>query len=367
MSEAIIENMNIIYERFEELSKELSSPEVLSNPTLLTKIAKERSELEPKVNAFNKYRQLTRQLNETQTLIDEEHDPEILELADKEVESLERELTTLEEELKIMLLPNDPMDGKDIVMEIRAGTGGEEAALFAGSLYRMYSHYADIKEWKIEVLSSNPSDIGGFKEIIFSISGSDVYSILKYESGVHRVQRVPVTESSGRIHTSAASVVVMPEAEDVNIEINPNDLKIDVYRSSGPGGQSVNTTDSAVRITHTTTGIVVTCQDEKSQHKNKAKAMKVLRARLLDMALKEQHSKRSAKRRSMISTGDRSAKIRTYNFPQNRVSDHRINLTLYKLEEIIAGNLDELIEILQLEDRRKALEEQAKETVYKNG
>lgn len=360
MSNIIIENMKKINERYEELGLELSSQEVLSNPSLLSKIAKERSALEPKVSAFNTYRKLTGELKSARELISEEEDPEMLELAQSEVESLEKESTSLEEELKLMLLPSDPLDGKDIIIEIRAGTGGEEAALFAGDLYRMYTHYADIKGWKVEKLSSTPSDIGGFKEIIFSIAGSDVYSLLKYESGVHRVQRVPATESSGRIHTSAASVVVLPEAEDVNIDINPNDLKIDVYRSSGPGGQSVNTTDSAVRITHVPTGIVVTCQDEKSQHKNKAKALKVLRARLLDTAIEEQQSERTAVRRSMVSTGDRSAKIRTYNFPQKRVTDHRINLTSYKLENILAGNLDEFIESIRLEDRKKTLEEQAK-------
>jgi len=362
MSDIIIESMKKINDRYRELEKELSSHEVLSNPSLFSRIAKERSELEPKVNLFESYRKLTEQLETTRELLREEKDPELLELARAEEEELAAKCAVLEEELKLMLLPEDPLDGKNIIMEIRAGTGGEEAALFAGDLYRMYTHYADIMGWKTETLSSAPSEVGGFKEIIFSISGSDVYSHMKYESGVHRVQRVPVTESSGRIHTSAASVVVLPEAEDVNVEINPNDLKIDVYRSSGPGGQSVNTTDSAVRITHLPTGIVVTCQDEKSQHKNKAKALKVLRARLLDREMEKRVSERTAARRSMVSTGDRSAKIRTYNFPQNRVTDHRINLTLYKLDDILAGNLNELIEAVRLEDRRKALEEQARET-----
>lgn len=367
MSNVIIDNMRKIAERYEELGRELSSPKVLTNPSLLSRIAKEHAALEPKVSAFTRYLKLMEQLENTRNMIKDEHDQEMLDLVHAEKESLEKECDELEEELKLILLPPDPFDGKDIIMEIRAGTGGEEAALFSGDLYRMYTHYSDIKGWKTELLSSTPSDIGGFKEIIFSISGSDVYSMLKYESGVHRVQRVPATESSGRIHTSAASVVVLPEAEDVYIEINQNDLKIDVYRSSGPGGQSVNTTDSAVRVTHIPTGIVVTCQDEKSQHKNKAKALKVLRARLLDMAVEEQQSKRTAARRSMVSTGDRSAKIRTYNFPQNRVTDHRINLTFYSLDNILAGNLEEFIEAIRLEDRRKALEAQSKETVHVNG
>jgi peptide chain release factor 1 len=262
-----------------------------------------------------------------------------------------------------MLLPTDPLDGKNIIMEIRAGTGGEEAALFALELYRMYTHYADSKGWKTETLSSSSAEAGGFKEIIFSVSGSNVYSHLKYESGVHRVQRVPVTEASGRIHTSAASVVVMPEAEDVSIDITPDELKIDVYRSSGPGGQSVNTTDSAVRITHIPTGIVVSCQDEKSQLKNKNKAMKVLRARLNDRARQEQEKTRSQVRRSMVGSGDRSAKIRTYNYPQNRVTDHRINLTLYTLDSVLSGNLDELIDAIRVEDQQEALAQQAKTTV----
>ena len=366
-NKVIIENMNKISERYEELCMELSSPEVIANPSLLTKIAKERSTLEPKVAGFNAYQNLLSQLKNTREMLKDEQDLEMLELARTELETLERKTASLEEELKLMLLPTDPLDNSGIIMEIRAGTGGVEAALFSASLYRMYTHFSDTRGWKVETLSSTSSDIGGLKEIIFSISGENVYSLMKYESGVHRVQRVPETESSGRIHTSAASVVVLPEAEDVNIEISQNDLKIDVYRSSGPGGQSVNTTDSAVRITHLPTGMVVTCQDEKSQHKNKARALKVLRARLLDKAREEQQNERSAARRTMVSTGDRSAKIRTYNFPQNRVTDHRINLTLYKLEEILAGNLDELIETIRLEDRKKALEEQAKEIVLKDG
>ncbi len=365
MSTGICENMEKILIRFGELGEQLSSAEVLSNPTLLSKIAKERSDIEPKVNTYEKFRQLTAQLEDARSLIKEETDQEMVELANSEAGSLAQEIKELEEKMKVMILPADPLDGKNIIMEIRAGTGGEEASLFAGELYRMYVHYADLKGWKTEVLSSSTSEVGGFKEIIFSISGADVYSHLKYESGVHRVQRVPVTESSGRIHTSAASVVVMPEAKDINIEISPNDMKVDVYRSTGPGGQSVNTTDSAVRITHIPSGIVVSCQDEKSQLKNKNKAMKVLRARLFDKAYSEQRDSRSAKRKSMVGSGDRSEKIKTYNFPQNRVTDHRINLTIHKLDSILAGNLEKLIEAIRIEDQKKALEEQTKDLAVK--
>ncbi len=360
MSDIIVENMTRIQAQFEEIGEQLSQQEVASNPTLLTKLAKERAELEPKVLAFEEYRKLSEQLEETKLLLAEESDAEMLEMAKAEEQELTARLTEQEEELKLLLLPKDPLDGKDIIMEIRAGTGGDEAALFAGDLYRMYSHFAETQGWKTDILSTTPSDMGGFKEVIISIAGSDVYSLLKYESGVHRVQRVPATESAGRLHTSAASVVVLPEAEDVNIDLSQNDLKIDVYRSSGPGGQSVNTTDSAVRITHIPSGMVVTCQDEKSQHKNKAKALKVLKARLLDREMEKQQSERSAVRKSMVNTGDRSAKIRTYNFPQGRVTDHRINLTLYRLEEILAGGMSELVETIRLHDRQKALEEQSK-------
>ncbi|HDY88711.1 MAG TPA: peptide chain release factor 1 [bacterium] len=360
------ENMKKIVQRYKELGEQLSSQEVLSNPALISKIAKERSDLEPSVTAYEKFIKLSSQLEDTQKLIVEEQDEEMIEFASKEAESLQLEIDSLVEQMKIMLLPADPLDGKNIILEIRAGTGGEEAALFAGELYRMYTHYADLKGWKVEVLSSSASEVGGFKEIIFSISGSNVYSHLKYESGIHRVQRVPATESSGRIHTSASSVVVMPEAKDITIDIDPNDLKIDVYRSTGPGGQSVNTTDSAVRITHIPTGIVVSCQDEKSQLKNKNKAMKVLRARLFDKAYSEQHNSRSEARKSIVGSGDRSEKIKTYNFPQNRVTDHRINLTLYKLDNILSGELDEFIEAIRIEDQKKALEEQTKELVEKS-
>jgi len=367
MSSGINENIEKIMSRYDELGERQLSPDVLTNPSLLTKIAKERSDLEPKVKVFAHYRKLTGQLNDARNLMNEEHDHDMIKLVREEIEELEEKIEKLEDEIRFMLLPRDPLDGKDIVMEIRAGTGGEEASLFAAELYRMYTHYSDHKGWKIEVLSSSPSETGGFKEIIFSISGNDVYSHLKYESGVHRVQRVPVTESSGRIHTSAASVVVMPEAENIQIDLNPNDLKIDVYRSTGPGGQSVNTTDSAVRITHIPTGIVVSCQDEKSQLKNKTKALKVLRARLFDKAYHEQQDSRSAARKSMVGTGDRSEKIKTYNFPQNRVTDHRINLTVYRLDAVLSGELGELIEAVQLNAQKRALEGQARAIAARNG
>ena len=363
MSRSITDTLERIRARYNELGELLSSPAVISHPSEIMKLGKERSDLEPKVQAFDRYLDLLEQRDGARTIINGESDPDLCELAENELVSLDEGIAELEEQLKFMLLPTDPLDGKDIVMEIRAGTGGEEAALFAGDLYRMYTHFADMKGWRTEMLSSMPSEKGGAKEIIFSIVGSEVYSHLKYESGVHRVQRVPETEASGRIHTSAASVVVMPEAEDVIVDIEPANLKIDVYRSSGPGGQSVNTTDSAVRITHLPTGMVVTCQDEKSQHKNKAKALKVLKARLTNMELEKQQNERSLTRKSMISTGDRSAKIRTYNYPQNRVTDHRINLTLYRLEEILAGDMHDLIESLRIEDRAKVLEAQAKEAV----
>ncbi|MFC1485585.1 peptide chain release factor 1 [Candidatus Latescibacterota bacterium] len=360
MNTSIKESMDNLVERYRDIGEQLGSPTVLSNPPRIAELGRERAELAPKVETYERYQTVNRQLEEARELLREEEDPDMTDLAESEIELLETESAVIEERLRIMLLPTDPMDGKNIIMEIRAGTGGEEAALFALELYRMYTHYADAKGWKVEPLSSSSAEAGGFKEIIFSTSGENVYSHLKYESGVHRVQRVPVTEASGRIHTSAASVVVMPEAEDIAIDINPDDLKVDVFRSSGPGGQSVNTTDSAVRITHLPTGIVVSCQDEKSQLKNKNKAMKVLRARLNDRARQKQEQSRSQVRRLMVGSGDRSAKIRTYNYPQNRVTDHRINLTLYTLDSILAGDLDEFIEEIRVKDQKEALAQQMK-------
>lgn len=355
----MLDILNKLEAHYRDLEKQMADPAVASDPRKLRDIAREHKSLEATIEAAGRYRTMSDQLQQAQSIIEEGGDPEMVELAEAEVEELEPQLETLESELKLMLVPKDPNDSRDIVVEIRAGTGGDEAALFAADLFRMYQRFADDKGWRVEVLSSNPTGVGGLKEIIFGVEGEDAYGQLKFESGVHRVQRVPVTEASGRIHTSAASVAVLPEAEDVDIHIEERDLKIDVFRSSGPGGQSVNTTDSAVRITHLPTGLVVSCQDEKSQLKNKTKALKVLRARLLDLAQREQQEKMAQERRSMVSTGDRSAKIRTYNFPQGRVTDHRIGLTLHKLDAILGGDLDEMIDALRSHDREALLATQA--------
>lgn len=342
-------------DKLAELSEMLSSPEVISDPSKLKELSKQHRDLSEKVEVGIRYRYLVNQIEGNEEIRRESDDKELVEMARAELDDLYQEKDQLEEQLKVMLIPQDPNDSRNTIVEIRAGTGGDEAALFASDLYRMYMRYAERVGWKLEVLSSHPTGVGGMKEIIFLVSGDGVYGRMKYESGVHRVQRVPVTESSGRIHTSAASVAVLPEAEDVDIDVNPNELKIDVYRSSGPGGQSVNKTDSAVRITHIPTGMVVTCQDEKSQLKNKTKALKVLRARLLEQAQKKQHGEIADQRRSMVSTGDRSAKIRTYNFPQGRVTDHRIGLTVHQLEAILQGDLDQVIDALSIADQQEKL------------
>ncbi|MBW2137766.1 MAG: peptide chain release factor 1 [Deltaproteobacteria bacterium] len=334
-----------IEERFGQLEAELSKPEVIKDQKLYQKYLKEHGHLSPIVNTFRKYKSLEEEIDNNRSLLDDP-DTDIRRLAKEEIEKLKVEQAETERELKLLLLPEDPNDEKNILLELRAGTGGEEAALFAAELFRMYTRYAEMKGWRTEILSQSPTGMGGFKEVILLIEGDRVYSRLKHESGVHRVQRVPQTEAQGRIHTSAVTAAVLPEAEEVDVEIRPEDLRIDVFRASGHGGQHVNVTDSAVRITHLPTGLVVTCQDEKSQHKNKAKAMKVLRSRLLDMEQREQQLKISQERRNMVGTGDRSEKIRTYNFPQGRVTDHRIGLTLYKLEEILQGNLDSLLDPL---------------------
>ncbi len=342
-------------EKLDKLSQQLSDPKTISDQRRFRDLSREHKDLTEIVEVGKRYRNLSQSIEEAEKIIRAGEDDDLVELAEAELEEASGKFEEVERQLKLLLSPRDPNDAKDAILEIRAGTGGDEAALFAADLFRMYQRFADIKGFKIDVLGSNPTGVGGFKEIFMSVSGENVYSLLKFESGVHRVQRVPETEASGRIHTSAASVAVLPEADEVDIEINPNDLRIDVYRSSGPGGQSVNTTDSAVRITHLPTGTVVSCQDEKSQHKNKAKAMKVLRARLLDKAQMEQEQKLADTRRSMVGSGDRSAKIRTYNFPQSRVTDHRINLTLHKLNDILAGDLDELIGALQERDQEERL------------
>ena len=340
----MFENLNEIGEKRISLEMQLSDPEIVADQKKYQKLVREHAQVAKLDELYKQYLTICRDLKENgEILQNEAEDPELAELARTETDELTRIKSELEDRIRVLLLPRDPNDEKNILLEIRAGTGGDEAALFAADLFRMYTRYAESQGWRIEIMSSNPIGIGGFKEIIALISGDQVYSKLKYESGVHRVQRVPETETQGRIHTSAVTVAIIPEAEEVDLHIEPNELKIDVYRSSGPGGQSVNTTDSAVRITHLPTGLVVTCQDEKSQHKNKAKALQVLRARLLDQIQQEQHDKISEERKSQVGTGDRSERIRTYNFPQGRLTDHRINLTLYKLDQILAGNMDEVI------------------------
>lgn len=355
----MLAKLDKLEKRFEELNLLLSSPEVTANPKRLRDNAKERNDLEAVVKKYHEYKSLLRSIDDDKRLLAESNDRELHELASVELEELETRLPALEEELKLMLVPRDPSDSRNALMEIRAGTGGDEAGLFAGDLYRMYTRFAERQGWQLEVISSNAQGIGGFKEIIFQINGKEVFGKLKYEGGVHRVQRVPATEQSGRIHTSAASVAVLPEAEEVDIDINMNDLRIDVFRSSGPGGQSVNTTDSAVRITHVPTGLVVQCQDEKSQLKNKTKALRVLRSRLLEIKQNEERAKVASARKQMVGSGDRSDKIRTYNFPQNRVTDHRIGLTIYRLDDVLDGNLNEFIEQLSLAERTEKLKQEA--------
>lgn len=340
--------------RFASVETALSDPAVIADPEKLKKHSKLHNELSRIVSKYKDLKELDEQIAQAEALA-RDADPEIAELARTELDELEKKRDKLLHELRILLLPKDPLDEKNIIVEIRAGTGGEEAALFAADLFRMYTKYAESKGWKVELLSSNETGLNGFKEVIFAVEGEQVYSRMKFEAGTHRVQRVPETEAQGRIHTSAATVAVLPEAEEVEIDIRPEDLKIDVFRSSGPGGQSVNTTDSAVRVTHIPTGLVVTCQDEKSQHKNKAKALKVLRARLFEIESQRQQRELAETRRKMVGSGDRSERIRTYNFPQNRVTDHRINLTLYCLDRVMEGELDPLIDALILEEQTEKL------------
>ncbi len=343
--------------QYQELEERLADPEVIRNQEEYQKYGKEHAELTPLIQTFRRYKQLHKELADSHSLLKEDTDEDIKVLAREEVQSLKEQVDAVEEKLRLLLLPKDPNDEKDVLLEIRAGTGGEEAALFAADLFRMYTRLAERRGWKMEVMSHSPTGLGGLKEIIASVSGDRVYSQLKYESGAHRVQRVPETESQGRIHTSAVTVAVLPEAEEVEVQINPEELRIDVFRSSGPGGQHVNTTDSAVRITHIPTSLVVTCQDEKSQHKNKAKAMKVLRARLFNLKQQEQQREIAQERKSQVGTGDRSERIRTYNFPQGRVTDHRIGLTLHRLPEILEGDLDEFIQALITHHRTEALKQ----------
>jgi len=352
----LLERLKKIKNRYDQINEQLSDSAVISEMEKMINLSRERSELEEIVTASESYEKILNDIEGNKEIINSKADKELIELAEFELRELEEEKEKMEEEIKLLLLPRDPNDNKSIIMEIRAGTGGEEAALFASDLFRMYSRYSEIKGWRTELVDINDTGIGGIKEVIFSINGEGIYGELKFESGVHRVQRVPATEGSGRVHTSAASVVVLPEVEDVQVEINPNELKIDIYRSGGAGGQNVNKVETAVRITHLPSGIVVQCQDERSQLKNRQKAMKVLRARLYDMKMKEKESEVSAQRKSMVKSGDRSDKIRTYNFPQNRVTDHRIGLTLYNLSEIINGDLSDLIEQLKLADRTEKLQ-----------
>ncbi len=354
----MFEKLDAVVEKYKNLESQITSPEVINNNVLYTKYSKEMKEIEPIVNTYLQYKDVIKKISEDEEILENEKDDELKKLAKEELEILEEERNRLETQLKILLLPKDENDEKNVFLEIRAGTGGEEAALFAADLFRMYSRYAERHKMKVEIIDKSETGIGGLKEIIALISGYKVYSRLKYEAGVHRVQRVPKTESQGRIHTSAVTVAVLPEAEEVDVKIDPKDLRIDTFCSSGPGGQSVNTTYSAVRITHLPTGIVVQCQDEKSQIKNKEKAMKVLRARLLEKIRSEKEQEQASLRKSMVGTGDRSERIRTYNFPQGRVTDHRINLTLYKIDMIMDGDLDEIIDALITYYQAEALKNQ---------
>ena len=349
------EKLEQLKQRYDELQELIADPDIHKDPKRYKELMQEHSHLSELVAAYDEYTETQQAVAETRELVEQEQDSDMKAMAREELENLEEKEQSLLNKLKIMLVPKDPLDGKDTIVEIRAGTGGDEASLFAADLYRMYSRFAEKNKWKIEVMDQSPTEVGGFKEIVFSVAGRNVYGNLKYESGVHRVQRVPTTESGGRIHTSAVTVAVLPEAEDTDIQLANEDLRIDVFRSSGPGGQSVNTTDSAVRITHIPTGTVVTCQDEKSQHKNKAKALRVLKARLYEAEELRKRQERDTARKSQIGSGDRSERIRTYNFPQNRITDHRINLTLYKLDHVLQGELDEAVEALKLTDREESL------------
>lgn len=351
----MLEKLEQLEQHYEELSKAISDPEAIKDQSQWRKNTKAHADLEEVVTIFREYKDVRNKIKENKELLEDKLDADFRELVEADLEDLHQKLDQLDKRLKILLLPKDPNDDKNVIMEIRGGTGGDEAALFAADLFKMYTRYAERQGWKAEILSSNYTDIGGYKEVILMIEGKGAYSHLKFESGVHRVQRIPVTESGGRIHTSAATVAVLPEAEEVDIAINPNDIRIDIFCSSGPGGQSVNTTQSAIRVTHLPTGLVVSCQDEKSQHKNKDKALKVLRARLLEKAQEEQAGETASVRKTMVGTGDRSERIRTYNFPQGRITDHRIGLTSYRLEDVLQGALDEFIETLTTTDQAEKL------------
>jgi peptide chain release factor 1 len=354
----MLEKLQEVENRFLRVEESLGDGEVLRNQAAYQKLAKEHADLSPLIAKYRRFKALTEELRQNEELL-EDPDAQIRDLARLEIQDLKEQLSRVDEEIKLLLLPKDPNDEKNTLLEIRAGTGGEEAALFAADLFRMYSKFAEVRGWRVEIMSDHPTGMGGFKEIIVLIEGQGAYSQLKYESGVHRVQRVPSTESQGRLHTSAVTVAVLPEAEEVDVVIDPEELRVDVFRSSGPGGQSVNTTDSAVRVTHLPSGLVVSCQDEKSQHKNKAKALKILRARLLDLKVTEQQNKIAENRKSQVGSGDRSERIRTYNFPQNRLTDHRIGLTLYQLDQVMEGRLNEVIEALNTHYQAEQLKTQA--------
>ena len=351
----MLKKLGVLEDTYKDLTEKISDPEIINDQKVWQKYMKEHADLEPIIMKYREYKAVLDAIAESKEILQEESDEELRELAKMELSDMESQVEPLEEELKLLIVPKDPNDEKNVIVEIRGGAGGDEAALFAGDLLRMYSRYAERKGWKVSMLSSNETGVGGYKEVSFMIKGKGAYSRLKYESGVHRVQRIPSTESGGRIHTSTATVAVLPEVEDVEVEINDNDIRIDVFRASGNGGQCVNTTDSAVRITHLPTGEVVSCQDEKSQLKNKEKAMKVLKARLYDRALADQQKEISAERKSQVGTGDRSERIRTYNFPQGRISDHRINLTLYKLDSFLDGDIDEMIDALITVDQTEKM------------
>jgi peptide chain release factor 1 len=352
---SIVDKLEQVEQRYEELERWMADPQVAADYDQLRQYTEERAEIAELVEAYRQSKSVAKELQETRALLDEETDEEMRSLARQEIARLEARENDLQQKLHMLLVPKDPNDERNVIMEIRAGTGGEEAALFAADLYRMYARYAEGKGWKTELLSSSTTGIGGFKEVIFEVKGKGAYSRLKHESGVHRVQRIPVTEASGRIHTSTATVAVLPEVDEVEVEIKPEDLRIDVFRSSGRGGQSVNTTDSAVRVTHLPTGLVVACQDERSQLQNKMRALSILRARLYDIEQRAQHEQVEAARRSQVGSGERSEKVRTYNFPQNRVTDHRINFSSYRLESVLAGDLDEFVEQLAAAEQAEQL------------
>ncbi|KZN99927.1 peptide chain release factor 1 [Bacillus badius] len=352
----MFDRLQAVEDRYDKLNELLSDPEIVNNPAKLRDYSKEQSDIQETVLVYREYKEAKQQYEDAKAMLDEKLDAEMREMVKEEIGELEEQLEQLQERLKILLIPKDPNDDKNVIMEIRGAAGGDEAALFAGDLYRMYSRYAEMQGWKTEVIEANSTGLGGYKEIIFMINGKGAFSKMKYENGAHRVQRVPETESGGRIHTSTATVACLPEAEDVEVDIHEKDIRVDTFASSGPGGQSVNTTMSAVRLTHLPTGIVVSCQDEKSQIKNKEKAMKVLRARIYDKFQQEAQAEYDAQRKSAVGSGDRSERIRTYNFPQNRVTDHRIGLTLQKLDQILEGKLDEVLDALIMEEQSSKLE-----------